>query len=156
MWGSGFPAEGAPAYSRISIVSPIITQRNTTRNRRRGLAGAYLCYGDGVTISNALITGFSVGVFLDTAAHPTEYSLSYLGGHVRDVGTAFQVGNGVWSHSRISEVTVTNAQATVSGPGATEPIFGEIFEYGVNITRPKAGPPPAPPPAPPGPLRIAQ
>ena len=140
LWGSGFPALGVPPYSRLSIVSPILTQRNTTQNR--GVAGAYLCYADGVTISNALITGFQIGVDLDTAAHPTEYSLSFLGGHIRDVGTAFQVGNVVWSHSRISDVTVTHAQATAGGAGANENIFGEIFEYSVNVTRLKPPPPP--------------
>ena len=146
LWGSGLPAAGVPPYSRISIRSPILTQRRTTYPTRRGLAGVYLCYADGVVISDALITGFLVGVDLDTASNPTSYSLSYLGGHIREVVTAFHVGNAVWSHSRISDVTVTNASATVRGPGATEPIFGNIFEYDVNETRTKPPPPPPPPP----------
>ena len=148
LWGSGFPAAGVPPYSRISIVSPILTQRKPIPSRR-GLAGAYLCYADGVVISNALITGFEVGVDLDSGPHPTAYSLSFLGGHIRDVVTAFQVGNAVWSHSRISDVTVTNATTTVAGAGATESIFGDIFEYDVNVTRLKPTPPPPPPPPPP-------
>eukprot|EP01043_Picozoa_sp_COSAG02_P039714 COSAG02_NODE_3155_length_7265_cov_6.553586_6_plen_546_part_00 len=150
LWGSGFPAAGVPPYSRISIISPILTQRRTTHPTRRGLAGAYLCYADGVVISNALITGFGVGVDLDSGPHATSYSLSYMGGHIRDVTTAFRVGNAVWSHSRISDVTVTNATTTASGPGLDEPIFGNIFEYDVNVTRTRPPPPPPPPsPSPP-------
>lgn len=72
-------------------------------------------------------------------------------GHIRDVTTAFQVGNDVWSHSRISDVTVTNASATVSGPGATETIFGNIFEYGVNVSRRHQHNPVPPRPQPPAP-----
>ena len=132
LWGSGFPAPGDPPYSRISLLSPIFTQRNTTK--RRGIAGAYLCYADGVTISNAMITGFQVGVDLDSGLHPTPYSLNYQGGHIRDVTTAFQIGNGVWSHSRFAEVAVTNALNTAAGPGAsTHNMFGTIMEF--NVTR---------------------
>lgn len=142
VWGSGFPAHGVPPYSRISIVSPILTQQN--RSRHQGIAGAYLCYADGMTISNALITGFATGVTLDSGPHPTNYSLSYLGGHIRDVQSAFSIGNVVWEHTRISEVTITNANYTAVGNGRTNPFFGPIFEYNVTNPRPRSAPPPPP------------
>jgi hypothetical protein len=148
LWGSGFPAAaGAPPYSRISIVSPILTQRNTTK--RRGIAGAYLCYADAVQITNAQITGFNVGIVLDSGPHPTHYSLSVLGGHIRDVGTAFNIGNQVWTHSRISEVTVSVANATATGPGADDVSWGPISEYDVTTRRPQVPPSPPSPPSPP-------
>jgi hypothetical protein len=140
VWGSGFPAAGVPPYSRISIISPILTQQN--RSRHQGIAGAYLCYADGMTISNALITGFATGVALDSGPHPTNYSLSFLGGHIRDVQAAFSIGGGVWEHTRISEVTITNVGATAVGNGRTNPFFGPIFEYNVTNPRPQPAPPP--------------
>ena len=44
VWGSGYPGEGKPTYTKINIANSIFTQTNTSRSR--GLAGAYLCYTD--------------------------------------------------------------------------------------------------------------
>ena len=52
VWGSGYPGEGKPTYTKINIANSIFTQTNTSRSR--GLAGAYLCYTDQM-IASALL-----------------------------------------------------------------------------------------------------
>ena len=51
VWGSGYPGEGKPTYTKINIANSIFTQTNTSRSR--GLAGAYLCYTDQMIVSAA-------------------------------------------------------------------------------------------------------
>ena len=82
-------------------------------------------------ISNAQITGFGTGVTFDSGPHATPYAVSFLGGHIADADTAFHVGNAVFQHSSISDVTITNATTTVAGPGLGELSWRHILQFDV-------------------------
>ena len=51
VWGSGYPGEGKPTYTKINIANSIFSQTNTSRSR--GLAGVYLCYTDQMIVRAA-------------------------------------------------------------------------------------------------------
>ena len=67
----------------------------------------------------------------DSGPHATPYAVSFLGGHIADADTAFHVGNAVFQHSSISDVTITNATTTVAGPGLGELSWRHILQFDV-------------------------